>query len=132
MPSLRTSALSGPLIVFIDATLLLGQAQFLIATEARLRQPAIVELPVAGSGPSKDAQVALVTVIVAADGTLRIDADRQPLSMAELGQRLAPLRDREGTAFLHGDPEATWGTMVAVQHMMSQALARDIVAPLLP
>lgn len=127
----RLPALSGPLIIFIDAAMLLGQAQFLIATDARLRQPAFVDLPMTGSGPSADADIALVSVIVAADGSLHIDADPAVVPMADLAQRLAPLRDRPGTAFLHGAPDAPWALMIAVQRTMSQTLARDIVAPLL-
>ena len=129
-----TPALSGSLIAFVDFFALLGQAQFLMATYERMRQPLIADLAVAADarqGGDLAPDIALVAVVVAADGTIHIDDEADPVALAALGGRLAPLEDKPGTAFLHGDPTADWGTIQAVQRVMTVALARQIVAPIL-
>ena len=128
-----TPVLSGSLIAFIDAFALFGQAQFLLATYERMRQPMITDLAAAAEGiPGKEARdIALVAVTVTADDSIYIDDLPDAIRLEDLSDLLAPLREMPGTAFLHGDPTADWGTILAVQRSMTAALDRQIVAPLL-
>lgn len=124
--------LSGSLIAFIDCFALLMQAQFLFATYERMHRPMIAELAAIADGVAgmEAVDLPLVAVTLTPDG-IYIDDEVAAVTLPTLADRLAPLADRPGTAFLHADPTVSWGTVFAVQGAMTAALGRDIVAPVL-
>lgn len=127
-----TPVLSGGLIAFIDAFALLMQAQFLMATYERMRQPLVAELATLADGVAgqESMDLPLVTVSLMPEG-IYIDDEAEAVALDDLAGRLAPLADAPGTAFLHIDATVPWATVLAVQATMTAALGRNIVAPVL-